>query len=70
MALNDHWNSEREFGIPTYTEIDYTYVGSTNNVATKTFINASGNTVAVLTYSYVAAGAADNDKVSKVQRTT
>lgn len=50
------------FEIPTYDQIVLDYYGSTNNLETVTY-KLAGNTVAVLTLTYAAAGAADNDKL-------
>lgn len=60
-------NSVNQFGIPCYTEIDYTYYGSTNNVKTATY-KAFGTVVGVLNYTYVSSGAANNDLVLSVFR--
>jgi hypothetical protein len=40
------------FAIPNYDEYDFTYHGSTNNIATQVF-SLNGSTVATLTFSYV-----------------
>ena len=58
------------FSIPAHDYVAYTYVGVTNNVATATYKTggASGTTVALLTYTYVAAGAADNDDIATITR--
>ncbi len=53
------------FIIPPYNSITFTYVGATNNVATQVF-KQGATTVSTLTYTYAAAGAADNDKVTSI----
>lgn len=57
-----------EFNIPPFDYQAFTYVGVTNNIATRVFKigGASGQTVATLTYTYVAAGAADNDDIATI----
>lgn len=59
------------FLIPAFDYMGFTYVGSTNNIATQVFKTggSGGTTVATLTFAYVAAGAADNDKVSSITKT-
>lgn len=62
--------NQRDFGIPAFDYEARTYVGSTNNVATRVFKTggASGTVVATLTYAYAASGAADNDRVTSITR--
>lgn len=50
-------------GVPTWNNRVFTYVGSTNNVDTITY-KYDSTTVAVVTYTYVASGAADDDQVA------
>lgn len=59
------------FNIPPFDYQAFTYVGATNNVATQVFKTggSGGTTVATLTFAYVAAGAADNDKISSITKT-
>lgn len=56
------------FSIPPFDEIAQTFVGVTNNVATQVF-KRGGTTVATLTYTYVAAGASDDDDISGIVMT-
>lgn len=57
--------------IPPADYVAYTYVGSTNNVATAVYKQGGvgGTTVATLTFAYVASGAADDDKISSITLT-
>ncbi len=55
------------FVIPAYDSITFTYVGATNNVHTQVF-KSGATTVATLTYTYAAAGVADNDKVTLISQ--
>lgn len=57
------------FMVPPYDEISLTYYGATNNIDVQTF-KRGGVTVAVLKYTYVASGAADNDRISNIKRTS
>jgi hypothetical protein len=50
-------------GIPPWNSREFTYVGSTNNVESVTYFKDSTE-VATVSYTYVNAGAADNDKVA------
>lgn len=50
------------FYIPYFTEIDFTYYGSTNNIHTQVFKNGS-TTVATLTYTYVGGGSSNDDLI-------
>lgn len=54
------------FALPAYDYFAIAYIGATNNISTITYKTggAAGTTVAVLTFTYVAAGAADDDKVA------
>lgn len=56
------------FTIPKFDSVTYTYIGATNNVDVQSFRlgGAAGTVVATLTYTYVNAGAADNDKIASV----
>lgn len=56
------------FSIPAFNYIGFTYVGVTNNIATQVFKSggSSGTVVATLTYTYVAAGAADDDDIASI----
>ena len=67
-AANVNHNRPSGFPLPAYDYIAFTYVGVTNNVATQVFKlgGASGLTVATLTYTYVGAGAADDDDIATV----
>lgn len=49
-------------GIPRWDSRSFTYVGLTNNVNVVTY-KLAGVSVATVTYTYVAAGAADDDDV-------
>ena len=53
------------FPIPPFDYTAFTYVGSTNNIATQKFYlgGSSGLLVGTLTFTYVASGAADDDDV-------
>lgn len=53
------------FAIPAFDQQVWAYYGSTNNVQTITYKNGS-TTVAVLTFTYAAGGAADDDKVTTI----
>ena len=54
------------FALPAYDYFAIAYIGATNNISTITYKTggSGGTTVAVLTFTYVAAGAADDDKVA------
>lgn len=56
------------FSIPAFDYQAFTYVGATNNVSTIVFKSggSGGATVATLTFTYVAAGAADDDDVATI----
>lgn len=56
------------FAIPAFNYMAFTYIGSTNNINTQVFKSggSGGATVATLTYTYVSAGAADNDKPATI----
>ena len=56
------------FSIPAFDFQAFTYVGATNNVSTIVFKSggAGGTTVASLTFTYVGAGAADDDDVATI----
>lgn len=56
------------FSILPFNYMAFTYVGSTNNIATQVFKSggAGGTTVATLTYTYVASGAADDDDIATI----
>jgi hypothetical protein len=54
-----------QFNIPAYDQQVFTYVGSTNNIATISYKSA-GQEVALLTFTYVGAGASDDDKVATI----
>lgn len=58
------------FTIPAFDYQVFTYVGSTNNVSTQVFKTggSGGTTVATLTFTYIAAGAADNDKIASITK--
>jgi hypothetical protein len=58
-------NRSADFSIPSYDTIEFTYIGATNNVDTQVF-KLGATTVATLTYTYVGAGAADNDRVASI----
>lgn len=53
------------FEIPAHDEIAITYIGATNNIDTVVY-KKDGATVATLTMSYAAAGAADDDLLTGV----
>lgn len=55
------------FEIPTYDEMVLAYYGSTNNLHTVTY-KLSGTTVATLTLTYAASGAADDDVLTGVTK--
>lgn len=57
------------FGIPTPKSQTFTYIGSTNNVSTIVYKNEDGTTLGTLTFTYAAAGAANDDLVSTITRT-
>lgn len=56
--------------IPAHDYVGFTYVGSTNNIQTAVYKTggAAGTTVATLTYTYVAAGAADDDDIASITK--
>lgn len=58
------------FAIPEFDYFICTYVGSTNNIATTVYKTggAGGTTVATLTFTYIAAGAADDDDIATVTK--
>lgn len=58
------------FTIPAFDYQAFSYVGSTNNVLTQVFKTggSGGTTVATLTFAYIAAGAADNDKIASITK--
>jgi hypothetical protein len=58
-------NRSADFSIPSYDTIEFTYIGATNNVDTQVF-KLGATTVSTLTFTYVGAGAADNDKVASI----
>lgn len=62
--------SSNQFAIPSYDYISFSYVGSTNNVATQVFKTggSGGTTVATLTYTYVGSGASNDDKVLTITK--
>lgn len=49
-------------GLPTWNSRSFTYIGATNNASVVTY-KLNGVSVATVTYTYVAAGAADDDDV-------
>jgi hypothetical protein len=55
------------FEIPPYDDIVIAYIGATNNIDTVTY-SKDGDVVATLTFTYAAAGAADDDLVIRVQK--
>ena len=77
------WDSEKELlrkilntaagglSLPPADYVAYTYVGSTNNIETATYKTggSGGTTVATLTFTYVADGAADDDKIESIALT-
>lgn len=56
------------FSIPAFDYIGFAYVGVTNNIDTQTFKSggSTGTTVATLKYTYVGAGASDDDDISSI----
>lgn len=54
-----------DFSIPSYDTIEFTYIGATNNVDTQVF-KLGATTVSTLTFTYVGAGAANDDMVSSI----
>lgn len=54
-----------QFNIPAYDQQVLTYVGSTNNIQTISYLSG-GQEVALLTFTYVDAGAADDDLVATI----
>lgn len=57
-----------QFNIPAYDQQVLTYVGSTNNIQTISY-RSQGQEVALLTFTYVGSGAADDDKVASITQT-
>lgn len=55
------------FHIPLHDDVVIAYVGSTNNISTVTY-KLNGATVATLTFTYAASGAADDDLVVRIQK--
>lgn len=58
------------FQIPPYWSQEFEYYGSTNNIQTQTFKDENGDEVAVLEYTYVGGGAADDDLIATITRTS
>lgn len=56
------------FELPKFNDVVIARAGATNNIQTLTY-KLSGVTVAVLTLSYVNGAVADNDTLSRIQRT-
>lgn len=58
----------QQFGIPSAAEVDYAYVGAAaapnDTLATATYKNESGNTLGVLTFTFL------NGNITKIQRTS
>jgi hypothetical protein len=72
LLCNNNTNSLAPVSLPYGADfVEKTYVGSTNNVQTEIYrTGGSGGTiVATLTYTYVAAGVADNDDIETITRT-
>jgi hypothetical protein len=67
-TINVRVKNGASFDIPPFDYQAFTYVGSTNNIATQVFKSGGpgGTTVATLTFAYVAAGAADDDLISSI----
>jgi len=57
--------------VPPADYVAYTYLGSTNNIATAVYKigGSGGTTVATLTFTYVDDGAADDDKIESIALT-
>lgn len=57
-------------GIPLYDYQAFTYIGSTNNISTIVYKSggSGGTTVATQTFTYVGAGAANDDLVATITR--
>lgn len=71
MAFTDYNPANAlQFGIPTASEVDYTFVsaGVANDdlIATATYKNSSGTVLGVLTFTYV--GSTNN--IASIVRTT
>lgn len=57
--------SVQGFQVPPFDEIELTYYGSTNNIAQVNY-KKDGNSVKVLTLTYVGGGVADNDRIATI----
>ena len=55
------------FSVPDFDQQAFTYIGSTNNINTIVF-KKDTVAVATLTFTYVAAGAADDDKIQTITK--
>jgi hypothetical protein len=60
-AITDAIQALQGFQIPEYDEIDITYYGTTNNIATVVYSNG-GNPVATLTLTYAVQPPTTNDE--------
>lgn len=56
------------FSIPAFNSQAFTYVGSTNNIATIQY-KQNGSTVATMTFTYVSGGVSDDDNVASITLT-
>lgn len=54
-----------------YDSFTTTFIGATNNIATRTFYmgGTSGRSVAIMTFTYLGSGAASDDDVSTLVTT-
>lgn len=57
--------SVQGFQVPPFDEIELSYYGSTNNIA-QVIYKKSGDSVKVLTLTYVNGGVADNDRIATI----
>lgn len=51
-----NWNHTKDFGIPAFVQVTYTYVGAgaadDDRIATAVYSNESGTVLATLTFTY------------------